>query len=68
MRFSPELIKELKQLLEEQCGNECTDEETQIAGIAIVRFLITKHQRVNGLIGNKGNVYGKLSSENFKAN
>lgn len=67
MRFSPELIKELKLLLKERCGAEFTDEETQIAGIAIVRFLIVKHQRVNELISNKGNVYGKISSENFKS-
>lgn len=63
MRFSPELIKELQLLLKEQCGIEYSSEEAQTAGIAIVRFMIAKHQRTGDMTINKGNVYGKLSSE-----
>ncbi len=61
MRFSRKLIQELQDLLKKQCGVEYSDEEAQIAGIAIVRFSIAKHQRSIEEL-NKGNVYGKLSS------
>ncbi len=64
MRFSPELIGELKQILLEQCGVEYSDEEAQTAGIAIVRFVIVKRQREAEKTVTKGNVYEKLSSEN----
>jgi hypothetical protein len=63
MRFSPELIGELKQILLEQCGVEYSDEEAQTAGIAIVRFVIVKRQREAEKLVTKGNVYEKLSSE-----
>lgn len=63
MRFSPDLISELKQILLEQYGVEYSDEEAQTAGIAIVRFVIVKRQREAEKLVIKGNVYEKLSSE-----
>lgn len=63
MRFSPDLISELKQILLEQYGVEYSDEEAQAAGIAIVRFVIVKRQREAEKLIIKGNVYEKLSSD-----
>lgn len=63
MRFSPDLISELKQILLEQYGVEYSDEEAQTVGIAIVRFVIVKRQREAEKSVIKGNVYEELSSE-----
>lgn len=63
MRFSPELVRELQILLKEHCGVEYDAEQAQTAGIAIVRFVIAKRQRVNEQAISKGDVYGKVLSE-----
>lgn len=46
VRISPERIKELQKLLKEQTGKDYRDEEAQEAGMAIMRFVIAKAQRV----------------------
>jgi len=45
MRFSDERIKELQAILKEEFGLDYTAEQTQDAGIAIVRFVLAKTQR-----------------------
>jgi len=45
MRLSDERIKELKGLLKELYGLDYNDEQTQEAGLAIMRFVIVKTQR-----------------------
>ncbi len=44
-RISPERIKDLQKLLKEQTGKDYTDEETQEAGLAIIRFVIAKESQ-----------------------
>jgi len=43
-RISNEHIKQLQKLLKEQTGKDYTDEETQEAGLAIIRCIIAKEQ------------------------
>jgi hypothetical protein len=45
MRLSPEHIKKLQKILKEQLGLDYTDEQTQEAGMAIMRFVLAKEQR-----------------------
>lgn len=49
MRLSNERIKELQKILKDECGLKLSDEETQQAGLAIMRFVLAKetlsHQR-----------------------
>lgn len=45
VRISPEHIKKLQKLLKEQTGKDYSDEEAQDAGMAIMRFVLTKEQR-----------------------
>lgn len=45
MKFSDERIKELQAILKEEFGLDYTAEQTQEAGIAIVRFVLAKTQR-----------------------
>ncbi len=45
MRLSDERIKELQVLLKELYGLDYTTEQTQEAGLAIMRFVIAKAQR-----------------------
>jgi hypothetical protein len=45
MKFSDERIKELQTILKEEFGLDYTAEQTQEAGIAIVRFVLAKTQR-----------------------
>jgi hypothetical protein len=45
MRFSDERIKALQELLKEQTGRDYTDEEAQEAGLAIMRFVLSKELR-----------------------
>ena len=52
MRLSSQRIKELQSLLKEQLDLVYTDEETQQAALAIMRFVVAKHQR-NQLINHK---------------
>jgi hypothetical protein len=51
MRISDKQIKELQLLLLEITGKEYTPEETQTAGLAIVRFVaakeLSKYQLIN---------------------
>jgi hypothetical protein len=49
VRISPDRIKELQKLLKEQTGKDYSDEEAQEAGLAIVRFVIAKEDRRQGL-------------------
>lgn len=44
-RINPERIKELQKLLKEQTGKDYTDEEAQEAGVAIIRFVLSKEIR-----------------------
>lgn len=44
-RISNKRLRELKQLLKKQTGKDYSDEEAQEAGMAIIRFVITKEQR-----------------------
>ena len=53
MRLSNERIKSLQALLKEQTGKDCTDEQAQEAGFAIMRFVIAKAQRKAQLTINK---------------
>jgi len=57
MRLSNERIKSLHALLRELHGMELTDEQAQEAGMAIMRFVIAKAQRVQELTNKKDNVY-----------
>lgn len=59
MKLSRERIKSLQALLKAQTGRDYTDEETQDAGIAIVRFVATKAQRKYELMNFEENVHGK---------
>lgn len=45
MRLSPEHIQELQKLLKEQFNFDYTDEQTQEAGLAIMRFMLAKQRR-----------------------
>ncbi len=45
MKFSDERIKELQAILKEEFGLDYTAEQTQEAGIAIIRFVLAKTQR-----------------------
>jgi hypothetical protein len=45
MRISPQRIKVLQKLLKEQTGKDYSDEEAQQAGLAIVRFVMTKERQ-----------------------
>lgn len=42
MRLSDERIKELQKILKDECGLKLNDEETQQAGLAIMRFVLAK--------------------------
>lgn len=53
MRLSNERIKTLQSLLKELCGLELTNEQTQEAGAAIMRFVIAKAQREQSLTKSK---------------
>lgn len=44
-RISSEQIKKLQKLLKAQTGKEYSDEEAQVAGLAIIRFMIAKESR-----------------------
>ena len=59
MRLSNERIKSLQALLREKYGLELTDEQTQEAGFAIMRFVIAKAQREKELIKEMENNYGQ---------
>ena len=45
MRLSNELINRLQVILKEEFDLEYTDEKAQEAGMAIMRFVLTKAQR-----------------------
>lgn len=60
MRLSNEDVKSLQTLLKEEFGLNYTDEQTQEAGMAIMRFVIAKAQRRQELAKNKGNNYGQV--------
>jgi len=45
MRLSNERIKELQKILQDECGLDLNDEETQQAGLAIMRFVLVKEAR-----------------------
>ncbi len=49
MRISDKQIKDLQALLLEVTGNEYSSEETQVAGLAIMRFVYVKELRKNQL-------------------
>lgn len=53
MRLSNERIKTLQALLKELCGLELTNEQTQEAGAAIMRFVIAKAQREQAVTKSK---------------
>ena len=59
MRLSNERIKSLQALMREKYGLELTDEQTQEAGFAIMRFVIAKAQREKELIKEMENNYGQ---------
>ncbi|MEK7603274.1 MAG: hypothetical protein AAB459_03460 [Patescibacteria group bacterium] len=52
MRLSSQQIKELQALLSELHGLELTDEQTQEAGLAIMRFTLAKAQKQQELTNN----------------
>lgn len=45
MRLSKQQIKSLQILLQEQFGLTYADEEAQVAGLAIMRFVLAKERR-----------------------
>lgn len=45
MRLNPKRITKLQKLLKEELGLDYSDEEAQEAGIAIMRFVMSKHRR-----------------------
>lgn len=47
MKLSPKRIQALRLLLKDELGLEFSDEELQLIGIAVVRFLIVKHRKFN---------------------
>jgi hypothetical protein len=47
LRLSRQQVTALQKLLKELHGIEYTDEETQQAGLAIMRFVLAKAQRNN---------------------
>jgi hypothetical protein len=47
MRLSKKRVKELQVLIYEQIGKTLTDEEAQLVGLAIVRFMLAKSSRAN---------------------
>lgn len=53
MRLSANRIKELQVLLKELYGLNYTDEQTQEAGLVIMRFVIAKAQRQRQLNNNR---------------
>ena len=59
MRLSNERIKSLQVLLKELTGQDYTDEQTQDAGMAIIRFTIAKAQRRQDLLKLKENGNGQ---------
>jgi hypothetical protein len=67
MRLSNERIKSLQALLYEKYGLELTDEQTQEAGFAIMRFVIAKAQRKQELTKEMEINYGqqKCTKRNY---
>lgn len=55
MRLSETQIKSLQALLKSEFGLDYTAEETQEAGLAIMRFVLVKTQRQQELVNNKEN-------------
>ncbi len=55
MRLSNDLIKSLQAHLKELYDLDYTDEQTQDAGVAIMRFVIAKVQREQELLNEKEN-------------
>jgi len=49
MRLSTNQIKALQNLLQDEPGLKYTGKEVQIAGAAIMRFIVAKHRRANQL-------------------
>ena len=45
MRLNPRQIRTLQCLLKSKSGLDYSDEEVQLAGIAIMRFVVAKHCR-----------------------
>lgn len=45
MRLNDKQIEELQKLLKEETGRDYTKEETQQAGLAIMRFVLAKELR-----------------------
>jgi len=45
MRLSVARIKALQALLKDEFGLTYTDEQTQAAGLSIMRFIVSKHRR-----------------------
>ena len=64
MRLNNERIKALQTLLKELCSLELTDEQTQEAGLQIMRFVAVKAQREKELTNNKGDDDGQISGTN----
>lgn len=62
MRLSEERIKSLQALLSSKYGLELTDEQAQEAGMAILRFVISKARREQELINMEKN-YEKHGQE-----
>lgn len=52
MKLSDERVKELQAILKEEFGLDYTAEQTQEAGIAIIRFALAKTQRQLNTITN----------------
>lgn len=52
MRISDERIKQLQALLKEQFDLDFTNEQSQEAGLAIMRFTLAKTQRQQNLTDN----------------
>lgn len=53
MRLSDKRIKQLQTLLKEQFDLDCTPEQAQEAGLAVIRFVLAKTQRQRYLMNNK---------------
>lgn len=60
MRLSNERIKALQELLKKLYGLELTDEQTQQAGLQIMRFVVAKAQRERELTNKKGQNNGQI--------
>ncbi len=59
MRLSEERVRSLQALLSKEVGLELTNEQTQEAGVTIMRFVIAKAQRKQELIKSMENHYGR---------